>query len=177
MISQYSKNSPNPEYPGQFSKPPTPDPNSVEALDTIPTSNSNPMYDLPTAPSPIAGSSTVAYGPDQMLAVYAARGKVASSTTPIPNPRHIQMPPAPAAGDMRSYVHLNKGTVSAMVVDALPHPGPGPGQGPLAVLGTKFRVPVPSLAGRGRSNTMSRASEGSAYSAQTNEEEEVGNAK
>jgi hypothetical protein len=128
-------------------------------------------YDLPTAPSPIAGSSTVAYGPDQMLAVYAARGKVASSTSPIPrlHTASSAMPPPPTPGDMRSYVHLNRGTVSATVVDALPPPGPRGVISPtLEKPAANLRVPVPA---RGRSSTMS---EGGAYSA---EDEEIGNAK
>ncbi|CAD6576150.1 MAG: hypothetical protein TREMPRED_001590 [Tremellales sp. Tagirdzhanova-0007] len=165
VISQYSRGSPNPD--GQFSNPPTPDPNSIEALDA-------PTYDPPTAPSPIAGSSTVAYGPDQMLAVYAARGKVSSSTAPIPRmltalkPVSSTMPPPPTAGDMRSYVHLNRGTVSSTVVDALPAPGP---RGTTPIPAVNLRVPVPVT--RGRSNTVSRTSDGSNYSI----DEDIGNAK
>lgn len=118
--------------------------------------------------SPDAGSSahghTVQYGPDQMLAVYAARGKASSPEpsasvaspppvaksgirrlltrkesgrasgratptgrqtpsgrqTPAPDPRGESPEPV----SMRSYVHLNNGTASSQVVDALPPPGP-----------------------------------------------------
>ena len=167
MISQYSRGSANPDLNGQFSNPPTPDPNSVEALEA-------PTYDPPTAPSPIAGSSTVAYGPDQMLAVYAARGKVSSSTAPIPrlltavNPVSSTMPPAPTPGDMRSYVHLNRGTVSSTVVDALPAPGP---RGTTPTPAVNLRVPVPGA--RDRSNTVSRTSDGSNYSI----DQDIGNAQ
>ena len=153
IASQHSTTSTNHELTGQVSNPLTPDPNAIEALDQhhpVPPAS----YDLPTAPSPIAGSSTVPYGPDQMLAVYAARGKVASSPAPIP-------------GDMRSFVHLNRGTVSATVVDALPAPGPRGS--------STLRIPMPIPMPRGRSNTMmSRASEGSSYSMH---DDEIGNAK
>ena len=66
----------------------------------------------------------MAYGPDQMLAVYAARGKV----------NNVNNAATPAPGDMRSYVHLNNGTAAANAVNALPHPGPtGNGNGSLGV--------------------------------------------
>ncbi|OCF41762.1 hypothetical protein I317_04466 [Kwoniella heveanensis CBS 569] len=145
MISQSSR-SPNPAY----------DQNEVEALDAPP---------VPAATSSAApGQSTVAYGPDQMLAVYAARGKVSPAGSPstptfgassssaaapasVPQPRPAPSkqnsamrvltslgkkgndestppPSAPAPGDMKSFVHLNNGTVSSAVVDALPAPGP-----------------------------------------------------
>lgn len=124
-------------------------------------------------PSPsgqTSGLPTVAYGPDQMLAVYAQRGKVNAS--PVNTPPVAPPPPAatkpsrpsamkrllsrkdiasgrktptgrktpsgretPVLGDrgaapspepmsMRSYVHLNNGTMSAAAVDNLPPPGP-----------------------------------------------------
>ena len=116
----------------------------VEALE--------PVVPLPSAPAPAAG--TVAYGPDQMLAVYAARGKVSAA----PNmPMYNNAPSAPAPGDMRSYVHLNTGTVSSAAVEALPHPGPS----------SSLAVPAKQNA------RLSGASEASAYS----EDAEVGEAK
>lgn len=163
----------------------------VEALD-----NDHDQYpvDMPAQPSPIAGAQTVAYGPDQMLAVYAARGKVNSpapdsmpaaatagpSSGPIAQPRptakrllsnltkrgddHAGPAPAPApTGEMRSFVHLNNGTVSSAAVDAMPAPGP---QGGLR----------PPMTGRARSNTTTRrsgASENSTYS----DDHQVGNAQ
>jgi len=171
-VSQHSQNSPNPEYPGQFSNPPTADLNAVEALDMATE------YDLPTAPAPIAGSTTVAYGPDQMLAIYAARGKVSGSTQPIPRlmtglkAPASAMPPPPTPRNMRSYVHLNGGTVSATVVNALPPPGPRGMTSPtIEKPPTNLRMSGPTV--RGRSSTLSRASEGSNYSV----DEGIGNAK
>ncbi|RSH90539.1 hypothetical protein EHS25_001144 [Saitozyma podzolica] len=200
-----SRSSPNlnaadsPAIPqGQWSHPNTPviDTDQAEDLDMADDEHADeyasprtrspmPTLDLPVAPSPIAGSSTVAYGPDQMLAVYAARGKVSGATTPatsvptvgkkqgiriltnfggkkddstnVPAPSPVAQSAAP--GEMRSYVHLNRGTVSSAVVDALPPPGP-PGAG-----SPTLRVPPPS--GRARSNTVNRQSEasfGSTYS-------------
>lgn len=88
ILSQYSASRstptfdtdgvPNPSLPSQFSNPPTPDVNNVESL--VP-----PVPNLPQMPPPTAGSTTVAYGPDQMLAVYAARGKVSGSSSPLPS--------------------------------------------------------------------------------------------
>ena len=161
MISQHSVNSPTPESLGQFSNPPTPDANAEEALDA-------PAH----ASMPSAPSSTVAYGPDQMLAVYASRGKVASSAAPAQPLRVLtsNMPGAPAPGDMRSYVHLNRGTVSATVVDALPPPGPRGATSPSPTNerpGMALRVPTQP------GSRMSGASETSAYS----EEGEIGNAQ
>jgi hypothetical protein len=148
----------------------------MEALDT------DAAYDMPAQPSPIAGAQTVAYGPDQMLAVYAARGKVnspamaASPSTasgPIPAPRPTakrllsnltkrnddNTVPAPQAGEMRSFVHLHNGTASSAAVEALPAPGPQSGA---------LKPPM----GRARSNTVMRHSNGSAYS-----EDHVGSAQ
>lgn len=152
------------------------DNDAVEALEPEPEHDA-----ARSAPSPIPGSSsipTVAYGPDQMLAVYAQRGKVnaspvntpgspdASTIAPLPPAAKPSRPSAmkrllsrkdlssgrktptgrktpsggretpslpPAARDaapspepmsMRSYVHLNNGTMSAAAVDNLPPPGP-----------------------------------------------------
>lgn len=114
----------------------------------------------PDANSSAHGHSTVQYGPDQMLAVYAARGKASSPEPSNPPPvaksgiRRLltrkesgrasgratptgrqtpsgrQTPAGDARGEspepvsMRSYVHLNNGTASSQVVDALPPPGP-----------------------------------------------------
>lgn len=138
---------------------------------------------------------TVAYGPDQMLAVYAARGKVnngasasgpstASPSAPIlapalgtstsqsrPSAKRLLSnltkrnddasapAPAPAQTDMKSFVHLNNGTVSSAVVDALPLPGPSAGTA------AGLRVP------EGKSR-LSGASDGSEYS-----EKDVGSAQ
>lgn len=122
-----------------------------------------PVVPLPSAPAPAAGSSTVAYGPDQMLAVYAARGKVSASPIP-PMPTQTQsgmrqmFNNAPAPGDMRSYVHLNTGTVSSAAVEALPHPGPS----------ATLTVPT------GKTSRLSGASDASNYS---DDAENVGEAK
>ncbi|WWC67002.1 uncharacterized protein I206_100909 [Kwoniella pini CBS 10737] len=188
MISQASgQRSPNPA---------TMDNNDVEALDNVPSS---PLP--PSAPSPIAGSSTVAYGPDQMLAVYAARGKVSPSVTPstptfgtaptaqnLPAPKPVatrqnsggmrlfgkknlsedstseNAPAAPAPGDMRSFVHLNNGTVSSAIIDALPAPGP---RGVTSPTGERLGAP----SGQGRVSGMS---DGSRYS---QAEEDIGEAQ
>lgn len=117
----------------------------VEALEPVAPS---PVTPLPAHPAPavVAGSSTVAYGPDQMLAVYAARGKVSAPSVPAPN-------------EMRSFVHLNTGTVSSAAIEALPPPGPN---GSLAV----------PASGRADAR-LSGASETSAYS----DDAEVGEAK
>jgi len=146
----------------------------MEALDTDAAYDD--AYDMPAQPSPIAGSQTVAYGPDQMLAVYAARGKVnspamvASPSTasgPIPAPRPTakrllsnltkrnddNTVPVPQSGEMRSFVHLHNGTASSAAVEALPAPGPS----------SALKPPM----GRARSNTVMRrsdASNGSNYS-------------
>ncbi|WWD22232.1 hypothetical protein CI109_106723 [Kwoniella shandongensis] len=195
MISQHSNmhpDSPNPAY----------DSNAVEVVE-------NEVPALPAAPSPVAGASTVAYGPDQMLAVYAARGKVSPSPTPStptfsaaplaqnlapPKPTATRqnsgmrlltslgkkanddaaaMPPpaAPAPGDMRSYVHLNRGTVSSAVIDALPPPGP---RGVTSPTGER---PPNGLNVPGASATrQSGMSDGSRYSQEV-EEEQVGEAQ
>ncbi|KAK8845295.1 hypothetical protein IAR55_006008 [Kwoniella newhampshirensis] len=194
MISQHSNlhpDSPNPAY----------DSNAVEVVD-------NEVPALPAAPSPVAGSSTVTYGPDQMLAVYAARGKVSPSTTPstpafntaplaqniaVPKPTATRqnsamrvltslgkkvnddaaaMPPpaAPAPGDMRSYVHLNRGTVSSAVVDALPPPGP---RGVTSPTGER---PSNGLNIPGSATRQSGMSDGSRYSQEV-EDDQVGEAK
>jgi hypothetical protein len=142
MMSQYSKggSSPAPEE-------------QVEALEN----------DVMPTPPPVAATKpnpTVAYGPDQMLAVYAARGKV--SATPMPPL------PAPGDGDMRSYVHLNTGTVSSAAVEALPAPGPRHGSGSGSSGSGSLIVPGT------RSNArMSGSSEVSTYS----DDAEVGEAK
>lgn len=144
---------------------PAPDHDQVEALDN------DDIADMPAAPAPAQG--TVAYGPDQMLAVYAARGKVAATPMPpLPTASngmrqlYKHEPSAPAPGDMRSYVHLNTGTVSSAAVEALPHPGPGKSTG--------SSLTVPTLGSTGRSDQrLSGSSETSAYS----EEADVGEAK
>jgi hypothetical protein len=151
----------------------------MEALDTDAAYDA--AYDMPAQPSPIAGAQTVAYGPDQMLAVYAARGKVnspamvASPSTasgPIPAPRPTakrllsnltkrnddNTVPVPQSGEMRSFVHLHNGTASSAAVEALPAPGPS----------SALKPPM----GRARSNTVMRQSNGSAYS-----EDHVGSAQ
>jgi hypothetical protein len=151
----------------------------MEALDTDAAYDA--AYDMPAQPSPIAGAQTVAYGPDQMLAVYAARGKVnspamvASPSTasgPIPAPRPTakrllsnltkrnddNTVPVPQSGEMRSFVHLHNGTASSAAVEALPAPGPSSG----------LKPPM----GRARSNTVMRQSNGSTYS-----EDHVGSAQ
>ncbi|WWC97240.1 hypothetical protein V866_004119 [Kwoniella sp. B9012] len=196
MISQASQRSPNPAM----------DNNEIEALDNVP---SVPMP--PSAPSPIAGSSTVAYGPDQMLAVYAARGKVAGGapstptfgTAPLsqnvaqPKPTasrqnsgmrlltslggkknsedstsssapagSMPSPSAPAPGDMRSFVHLNNGTVSSAVIDALPAPGP---RGVTSPTGER---PTTGLTAPSTKTRASGMSDGSRYSQNGEEEEE-----
>jgi hypothetical protein len=168
MMSQHSSaRSPAPDSPYTA--------DHMEALDT------DQAYDMPAQPSPIAGAQTVAYGPDQMLAVYAARGKVNSPVTaaspplasgPIAAPRPTakrllsnltkrsddSTVPAPQSGGMRSFVHLNNGTASSAAVDALPAPGPGGLKPPM---------------GRGRSNTtVERNSDISTYS-----EDHVGSAQ
>jgi len=178
MMSQHSGQSPALEQSANVS----PELNDMENLD-LPA-----QTQLPTAPAPIAGSSTVAYGPDQMLAVYAARGKINAATTPSPvtvpamnlapiaqpkpaatrqnsalrvlgslagkrNEEVVSPVSAPAPGDMKSFVHLNKGVVSSSVVDALPPPGP-----------PSLNIPSAS--------SKSRLSEGSSYS-----EDGVGEAK
>ncbi|WWC85630.1 uncharacterized protein L201_000496 [Kwoniella dendrophila CBS 6074] len=191
MISQASQPSPNPA---------TMDNNEVEALENIPASS----------PLPPSGSSTVAYGPDQMLAVYAARGKVSPSGTPstptfgndVQNQSQNQMKPptatrqnsgmrlltsfkrnpsedsttspvnvtspvsAPAPGDMRSFVHLNNGTVSSAIIDALPAPGPRGVTSP-----TNEKLSAPS--GKTRASGLS---DGSRYS-QGADDEDIGEAQ
>ena len=129
MISQHSKgSSPAPEAQQEH----------IEALDH--DESNMPQSSLPAA----VGSGTVAYGPDQMLAVYAARGKVSAAP----------MPALPAPGDMRSFVHLNTCTMSSAAVGALPAPGPHGSS-----------LSVPTLASTGRSNArLSGSSEISTYS-------------
>lgn len=190
MMSQGSKGSPViPPVDSHPGTPDMPDSNYIEDL-------SNPQ--TVTSPAPVP--STVAYGPDQMLAVYAARGKVSPSgqsapTFPVPmpvatkpaavrqnsgNPMRLltslakrdrerereQATPveitSPQTQDMKSFVHLNTGTVSSSVVDALPPPGPG----------QTLRIPS-----RQRSNTVTRHSGGSAGSRYSADEEEIGNAR
>jgi hypothetical protein len=135
---------------------------------------------MPAQPSPIAGAQTVAYGPDQMLAVYAARGKVNSpsmspspaASGPIPAPRPTakrllsnltkrnddNAAPVPQSGEMRSFVHLHNGTASSAAVEALPAPGPQ------AQAGNGLMPPTMT---RARSNSVARqsgASQASDYS-------------
>ena len=174
MMSQHSS-ARSPGVDGQYH------PDQMEALE-----NTDDAYDMPAQPSPIAGAQTVAYGPDQMLAVYAARGKVnspamvASPSTasgPIPAPRPTakrllsnltkrnddNTVPLPQSGEMRSFVHLHNGTASSAAVEALPAPGPQNSTG--------LKPPM----GRARSNTVLRrsdASQGSTYS-----EDHVGSAQ
>ncbi|WVR03310.1 hypothetical protein IAU60_000301 [Kwoniella sp. DSM 27419] len=189
MISQASAQSPNPNVERS---------EELEAYENAPE---------PTDLAPASGSSTVAYGPDQMLAVYAARGKVASAgpstptfgTGPAPTlaPPVSQlkptatrqnsamrvltslgkkanddasMPPpsAPAPGDMRSFVHLNNGTVSSAVVDALPPPGP---RGVTSPTGER-----PSTGLTVPGSRASGASDGSRYS-QVEDNQNAGEAK
>ena len=172
-MSQYSKGSPAPEAQEQ-----------VEALENDLEEQVPPM---PTAPLPAAGgSSTVAYGPDQMLAVYAARGKVtASPMPPMPtgnNPKggmrllgnlgnkrdetalQSTMPNAPSPGDMRSYVHLNTGTAASSAVGALPQPGPQ----------TPSSLSIPTPSGSWNNVRKSSASVDSTYS---DDAEHVGEAR
>ena len=75
---------------------------SVEDLSPVP------HVAYPTQPEPIAGSSTVAYGPDQMLAVYAARAKSASpASQPTPSIPTQGLPmPKPALSKMRMLTGL-----------------------------------------------------------------------
>ena len=118
--------------------------------------DNNGMESLTPDPSPTHAppSGTVQYGPDQMLAVYAARGKpTGTMPMPSPTPRGFS-PSAPAPGDMRSYVHLNNGQVSSNAM----HNYPGQSGQNLGVPTTGTR--------------MSSASDVSAYS-----EEEVGEAR
>ncbi|EIW67890.1 hypothetical protein TREMEDRAFT_40028 [Tremella mesenterica DSM 1558] len=161
----------------------SPDNNHVEALG-----------DLPPIPSPTGSTNiespetspvpAITYGPDQMLAVYAARAKSqaqgplipekpqpnrqnsgmrlltslgkknADNTGNVTSPTSL-MPPPPAPGDMKSYVHLNRGTVPANIVESMPHPGP-----PSAGLSPGIAI----SGGRGRSGTVTRQSDASAYS-------------
>lgn len=83
LLSQHSGQSPM--FDGSHAMPNS---DHVEALDYDHTS-----VDMPAQPSPIAGAHTVAYGPDQMLAVYAARGKVNS-----PAPAASPVMPSAASG-------------------------------------------------------------------------------
>ena len=129
----------------QNSRAPDSQEEQIEALD-----NYEPA--MPQPPSPAAVVPTVAYGPDHMLAVYAARGKVSASP----------MPSLPAPGDMRSLVHLNTGTVSSAAVGALPAPGPRNGSNGSLVVPTSESNP-----------RLSGSSETSTYS----EEADVGEAK
>jgi hypothetical protein len=157
---------------------------SPYAADHMEALDNDDAYDLPAQPSPIAGAQTVAYGPDQMLAVYAARGKVNSpspsapaASGPIPAPRPTakrllsnltkrneeNTAPVPQSGEMRSFVHLHNGTASSAAVEALPAPGP--------LAGTGLKPPMT----RARSNTVARqssVSQGSTYS-----EDHVGSAQ
>ena len=184
MLSQHSGQSP--AYDGTY---PMPNVDHVEALEH---DHDQTSVDMPAAPSPIAGAHTVAYGPDQMLAVYAARGKVNSpapaaspvmpsaasgSSGPIAQPRPTakrllsnltkrsdeHVAPAPAPpAEMRSLVHLNNGTVSVRALDQMAPLGPTGGLRPPATT-------------RARSNTTTQrgASDGSAYS----EDHHVGSAQ
>lgn len=77
MMSQNSGRSPR--FDSSYAMP---NADHVEALDNETT------VDMPAQPSPIAGAQTVAYGPDQMLAVYAARGKV-NSPSPSASPAAV----------------------------------------------------------------------------------------
>lgn len=142
MISQYSNKAAAPE-------------DQVEALE-------HDAHDAMPSPPPAAANPNpiVAYGPDQMLAVYAARGKV--SATPMPS--------LPAPGDMRSYVHLNTGTVSSAAVQGLPAPGPRHGAGSGSGSSASGTLGVPTTRSNAR---MSGSSEVSTYS----EDADVGEAK
>jgi hypothetical protein len=165
---------------------PSPDHNQIENLDMA-------SPPLPTAPSPIAGSSTVAYGPDQMLAVYAARGKVnGAAPAIIPStsigPLSIPKPVATRQNSgMRLLSNLGKKGEDQAAVTGVPAPGdmksfvhlnngvvsssavealplPGPqGAANLTIPGS----------GTGKRSRMSGGSEGSSYS----EDGEVGEAK
>ena len=73
------------------------------------------------------------------------------------------VPAAPAPGDMRSYVHLNNGTISSNAINALPYPGPR-AQG--SASGANLDVPQART-------RMSSASDVSAYS----EDDQVGEAR
>lgn len=99
------------------------------------------------------GNPTVAYGPDQMLAVYAQRGKVNSPTPDLPSTPPLAITKGVAsvkrfltrkAGKqpavnvptieidraespemaMRDMTHLHNGTVAGQAVESLPPPGP-----------------------------------------------------
>ncbi|ORX34528.1 hypothetical protein BD324DRAFT_653301 [Kockovaella imperatae] len=107
QISLTSRSSPAPGSAGPTHQ--YYDTNQMESLSAEPS----PVHPLsPSGQAGPGGSSTVQYGPDQMLAVYAQR----KAGTPMAS--------APAPGDMRSFVHLNNGTMSSNAVNALPHPGP-----------------------------------------------------
>jgi hypothetical protein len=170
MMSQSSKNSPALEVSDPMDR--------VEHLDIAP----NP----PTAPSPIAGSSTVAYGPDQMLAVYAARGKANTTTTsnPQPSPTHLApiAQPKPVATRQNSGMRLlgnlgkrDEATSPSPVPVSAPAPGDMKSFVHLnngVVSSSVVDAYEPALAVPGAGAGKSRLSEGSAYS-----EEEVGEAK
>ena len=151
----------------------SPDPNQSETLEDVP-----PVPSPKEVDSSDNSGSKKTYGPDEMLAVYAARAKSqaagpATVPTVTEKPQPVRqnsamrlfpslggkknadaslMPPPPTPQDMKSMVHLNNGTVSSSVVDAMPHPGPPSGG-----------LAPQSAGGRTRSNTL-RQSDASAYS-------------
>lgn len=78
---------------------------------------------LPAVPAPVAaGISTVAYGPDQMLAVYAARGKVNGTAIPaLPSPS-IQTPQPQQGKSVMGYFKKANNTQSTTDVNGLSVP-------------------------------------------------------
>lgn len=195
MMSQHSGLSPQQPDSPHF------DNNQIEALSSehilssrpyVSRQNSAPSPMMPAAPSPVLGSSTVAYGPDHMLAVYAARAKanqaslnIVPTPGPVPAPKPAlssirylpsgattptgEMPPPPPPVKMKSYVHLNNGTVSPEtmgVPESVSMPssgsGSGSGSGSRATLG--LRIPSFKDTKRGNagiSGVSNAASDGS----------------
>ncbi|KAL7419968.1 hypothetical protein Q5752_004931 [Cryptotrichosporon argae] len=107
VISQASGRSPN--IGADHSPNPQFDDEYVEALDH------DESHAAPTMPAPIAGSSTVAYGPDQMLAVYAARGKVSPAAAPAST---LPSAPQPSTSGFRRL--LGRKEVPALAPSPIP---------------------------------------------------------
>ncbi|KAK4684142.1 hypothetical protein P7C73_g6058, partial [Tremellales sp. Uapishka_1] len=157
IMSQHSGRSPQMSN-GELmpASPAIPDTNDMEALG-VPLSPP-----MPSAPSPVAGSSTVAYGPDHLLAVYAARVKEKSqlpllgtpSAGPIEPPKSAAMrgmaSSSAAPITMKSFVHLNQATVARENIDSLPAPGRN----------RSLRIPVPGQKRDSSNSEASKYSEG-----------------
>lgn len=163
-----------------------PNADHVEALDN--DHDHETSYDMPAQPSPIAGAQTVAYGPDQMLAVYAARGKVNSpspSGTPAALPQASGSSAAPISQPRPTAKRLLSNLTKRGEDHHVPATTPGSGTAEMRSLihlnnGTASSAAVDALPppgpqgglrppiGRSRSTTTtvraSGASQGSAYS-------------